>query len=69
MKLIRFRRLNRKHWEIAFDENHLHEKLNGEMAEVIMPAKPWYVRLWRKFFPLQMIEGVVDGIPRTVTLK
>ena len=43
-------------WEIAFDEEHLRAKLDGEMAEVIMPAKPWYVRLWRRWFPLRGIE-------------
>jgi hypothetical protein len=53
MRVIRFRRLRSKRWEIAFNEAQLHEKLNGEMAEVIMPAKPWYVRLWRRQFPLR----------------
>jgi hypothetical protein len=51
MKLIRFRRLDRENWEIAFSETHLFEKLNGEMAEVVMPAKPCFVRLWRRVFP------------------
>lgn len=43
-------------WEIAFNEAELWEKLNGEMAEIIMPAKSWPVRLWRRFFPLKMVE-------------
>ena len=47
MKIIRFRRLNQCHWEIAFNERHLNEKLNGEFAEVIMPAKNIFIRLWR----------------------
>lgn len=47
MKLIRFRRLGNEYWEIAFNQEHLNSKLNGDMAEVIMPAKPWHVRLWR----------------------
>lgn len=34
-----------------------------------MPAKPWYVRLWRKFFPLRGIEAKADGIIREVKLK
>lgn len=51
MKLIRFRRLDRKNWEIAFSEAHLFDKLNGDMAEVLMPAKSWFVRLWRRVFP------------------
>lgn len=66
MKLIKFRRLNRPEriengvniitWEIAFNEKHLREKLNGDMAEIIMPAKPWWVILWRRFFPLKFTE-------------
>ena len=72
MKLIRFRRLNRpveiaevvgiaevvvvEYWEIAFNEDDLQRKLDGEMAEVIMPAKPWFVRLWRRLFPLRFLE-------------
>lgn len=67
MKLIRFRRLSSpvnivngviiEHWETALSQEDLWCKLNGEMAEIIMPAKPWYVRLWRKFFPLKAING------------
>jgi len=84
MKVIKFRRLNRKPefrwikytrytifgtiekfrekvkvqiWEIAFDEKHLYEKLNGEMAEVIMPGKAWYIQAWRKLFPLKGVKG------------
>lgn len=52
MKIIRFRRLSCNIWEIAFSEKHLYLKLNGEMAEIIMPSKPWYVRLWRMVMPL-----------------
>lgn len=56
MKLIRFRRLNSTRWEIAFNESHLYIKLNGDFAEIIMPAKPWYIRLWRKLFPPQPLN-------------
>lgn len=42
--------------EIAFNEAHLAEKLNGDMAIVDMPAKPWYVQMWRKVFTLKGIE-------------
>ncbi len=56
MKVIRFRRLNQDRWEIAFNEKHLFEKLDGDMAEIIMPAKAWPIRLWRRFFPLRGIE-------------
>ncbi len=52
MKVIRFRRLSGDVWEIAFNEAHLRSKLNRDLAEVIMPAKPWFVRLWRKLFLL-----------------
>ena len=34
----------------------LNAKLDGDMAEVIDPGKPWYVQFWRRFFPLKMIE-------------
>lgn len=60
MKVIRFRRLSRPAcgpWEIAFNEDHLWQKLDGEMAEVIMPAKPLIVRTWRKLFPLKFVEA------------
>ena len=60
-KLIRFRRLWKRNWEIAFNEDHLWWKLDGEMAEIIMPAKSWPVRLWRRFFPLKGIECDLDG--------
>lgn len=43
-------------WEIARNEQELWAKLDGEMAEIIIPAKAWYVRLWRIFFPLKMVE-------------
>jgi hypothetical protein len=47
-------------WEIAFSEEHLWAKLDGEMAEIVMPAKHWIVRLWRRFFPLEMIVMEMD---------
>ncbi len=34
-------------WEIAFDERHLRLKLNGDMAEIIMPPKPFWYRFWK----------------------
>lgn len=43
-------------WEIAFNEEQLWAKLDGETAEIIMPGKSWIVRLWRKFLPLRMID-------------
>ena len=58
MKLIRFRRLDSDRWETASSEQHLYQKLDGEMAEIIMPAKPIWVQLWRKLFPLKGIEMV-----------
>lgn len=56
MKLIRFRRLNRIKWEIAFNQNHLFAKLDGEMAEIIMPNEPLLIRLWLRFFPRRAIN-------------
>ena len=45
------------HWEIAFNESHLRQKLNnGDMAEIIMPEKPWFVRLWIWLFPLRELS-------------
>ena len=42
--------------EIAFNEEDLRKKLNGDMAIVDMPAKPFFIRIWRKFFPLKGIH-------------
>lgn len=59
VRIIRFQRASNfgtPWWEIAFDEEHLQAKLDGEMAEVIMPAKPLVVRLWRRLFPLRTVE-------------
>lgn len=53
---IRFRRDGSAHWECAADERELFQKLEGAMAEIVMPAQPWYVRLWRAFFPLKFQE-------------
>ena len=67
MKLIRFRRLNKTHWEIAFNEDNLFEKLDGDMAEIIMPDKPLIVRLWRKLFPLiPLTDKGNSGIIRSI---
>ena len=52
-KVIRFKRKDKSNWEIAFNEEHLNLKLNGDMAEVIMPGKGILVRLWRIAFPLK----------------
>jgi hypothetical protein len=61
MKIIRFRRLYKSHWEIAFSQAHLNEKLNGEMAEIIMPAEPFVIRLFLFFFPRQGMECPNEG--------
>lgn len=34
-----------------------------------MPAKPWYVRFWRKLFPLKYVTFPADGKVRTVFLS
>ena len=72
MKVIKFRRLSSKpiikngieinHWEIAFNEKELMEKLDGDMAEIIMPAKPWYIRIYRMLFPLKGTTYFVGGV-------
>jgi len=63
MSVIRFRRLEEEtaefdnlRWEIATNVNDLNAKLDGEMAEVIMPALAWPIRLWRIFFPRRAQE-------------
>ena len=56
MEVIRFKRLYKENWEIAFNEKDLHSKLNGEVAEIIMPAKNIFIRAWRIIFPLKGVE-------------
>jgi hypothetical protein len=51
---------------IAFGPEHLRATLDGRMAEIIMPARPLLVRLWRKLFPPRAIE-VLPGQPATLT--
>ncbi|MCZ6655582.1 MAG: hypothetical protein O7D91_21445 [Planctomycetota bacterium] len=63
MKVIRFRRFGSQSWEIAFSEQGLREKLDGDMAEIIMPAKPFLVRLWRRLFPLRGVEVPLPACP------
>jgi hypothetical protein len=60
-KLIRFRVADSDMWEIAFNERDLQAKLDGRVAEVIMPAKPWYIRMSRQFFPHKGIELKLKG--------
>lgn len=65
LRIIKFRRLENNPyglWEIAFSPDKLFEKLDGEQAEVLMPAKPLIVRWCRKFFPLTVIHiEVLEG--------
>lgn len=70
MKVIRFRRLSRPDgpWEIAFDEDHLRDKLKGEIAEITMPAKSWYVRIWRWLRPAKGVEARL-GREYTLTVQ
>jgi methionine salvage enolase-phosphatase E1 len=68
MGLINFRRLEGTIWESAKDEAELRAKLNGDMAEIVMPAKAWYVRLWRRVFSLKGIEARADGVMREARL-
>lgn len=79
MKIIKFKRDSRKNWikkvngviidygwEIALSEKELWKKLNGEMAEIIMPEKNLIIRLYRKIFPLKCIEAKADGTVYTL---
>lgn len=45
-----------KRGAIAFSEADMHAKLNGRMAEIVDPGKSLIVRLWRRLFPLRVIE-------------
>ena len=56
LRIIKFRRLSAKYWEIAFTKEELFYKLDGELAEVEMPAAPLIIRLYRKFFPLRGVN-------------
>jgi CII-binding regulator of phage lambda lysogenization HflD len=79
MKLIKFKRLNGKApiskrfgvemWEIAFNKKQLHQKLNGDTAEIVMPAKSWFVQLWRKVFPLKFEQCHVEYIYKEKYMK
>ncbi len=56
MEKIQFRRLNSTRWETATNEPDLWQQLDGETAEIIMPAKPWWFRLFCKLFPPKEIK-------------
>lgn len=58
LRIIKFKREDKYYWEIAFSEKELQQKLEGKMADVIMPEKPIIIRWYRYFFPLkgQQIE-------------
>ena len=77
MEIIRFARIpfrytvgpdgvKYKIGEIAFSEEHLFAKLNGDMAEVEMPEEPWWARLWYKIFPS---TGIHANLGTTYSLK
>lgn len=68
MRVWRFRILGQEKWQVAFSEEHLAEKLDGRQAEIMVPGKPWYVQLYRRFFPLKGIEVPADGVMRTIEL-
>lgn len=68
MKLIRFRRPGVYYGEIAFNEAHLQAKLAGDMAEVDMPRKALFVRLWLKLCPMKAIEAKL-GEPTQLVVK
>ena len=55
-RLIRFRTIGESRWRIALSERELYDKLDGVMAEIVMPSKPWIIRAWRKLRPPKAIE-------------
>ena len=66
MKTIKFKRYYKDNFEIAFNEKHLHEKLNGDMAYVIMPSKSLLKRLWVRLFPKKFVNCELN---KTYTLS
>lgn len=64
VRIIRFRVLGQRHWQIAFDEDHFRAKARGLACEVRMPAKPLLVRLWRMVFPLRVITVAADEVEK-----
>lgn len=62
VRVIKFRPLSGPSniWYIAFSEREMHDMLGpNNFAEVIMPSKPWLIRIKRKLLPLR-------GIPMEV---
>ena len=59
LRIVKFRRLTSKTWEIAFSEAELFARLDGAVAEVYMPEKPLLIRLYRKVKPMNFIETKV----------
>ncbi len=53
---IIFRRQGHSLWEVAFTQEELNRRLDGEMAEIEQPEKPLLIRMWRKLFPLRGIN-------------
>jgi hypothetical protein len=64
-KPIKFRKISQyghkkvnTDWQYAKDEKELRKKLGPNcLAEIHMPSKPWYVRLWSKLFPPRVVEA------------
>jgi hypothetical protein len=44
-------------WQFAKNEKEFYKKIKpNRLYEVHMPCKNWFIRLWRKFFPLAFVE-------------
>jgi hypothetical protein len=54
MKKIKFRRLDSDKWETAYGQRDFELKRNGDAVEI--KPKPWFIRLYRKFFPFKTVE-------------
>jgi hypothetical protein len=50
VRIIKFRPDGDLYWQVALSEQELFDKLEGRLADVIMPEKPFIVRIYRKFF-------------------
>lgn len=53
LRIIRFKPDGQEYWRIAFSDKDMFAELDGRMAEVIMPAQPIIIRVWRFFRPLK----------------
>ncbi len=53
LRVIKYRPLGGKTWFIAFSREQMWHHLHGNMADVVMPAEPLIVRIYRKIRPVK----------------